>query len=121
MEYEQSLEASAEYDARRMAMPVSGGFALPQRTELPQSTATAAGAPVIYFTPFNSPTLETDAAIHAICEANAKRRAKDRDGKAWEKLTRAQQQDYWISEMREWRKLAEQKGMRCKCIARLAK
>ena len=121
MEYEQSLEASAECDGPRTAMPVSGGVALPQPTELPQATATAAGAPMSYYTPFNSPTLETDASIYAICETNAKRRAKDRDGKAWEKLTRKEQQDYWISEMREWRKLAAQKGMRCKGIARLDK
>ena len=101
MEYEHSLEASEEREARR-AMPVSGGFALPQPTELPQSTATAAGAPVSYYTPFNSPTLQTDAAIHAICEANAKRRAKEH-GKAWEKLTRTQQQHYeavWIAQRR---------------------
>ena len=74
-----------------------------------------------YFTPFNSPTLETKQAIHAICEANAKRRAKHRDGKAWDELTRKQQQAYWSSELREWRNLADQKGMRWKCTARLAK
>ena len=94
---------------------------LPQPTELPQCTATDAAAPVKYFTPFNSPTLQTRMAIHAICEANAKRRAEDRDGKAWDKLTRKQQDAYWSSELREWRNLAEQKGMRGKCIARRAK
>ena len=69
----------------------------------------AAAAPVLYFTPFNSPTLELQRAIRAVCEVNAQRRAKYRDGKEWSKLTSHQQRAYSKLELDEWRKLAAQK------------
>ena len=107
-----ATEASGVADARVTGLSRSKSHR-GRRGDSPSSVKAAApaaaAAPVKYFTPFNSPTLEVQPAIRAICEVNAQRRAKYRDGKEWSKLTPHQQRGYFMFELLEWRKLAAQK------------